>query len=226
MSKSRGNVQTPDEYVAQYGADTLRLFLMFLGPWTQGSDWDASGIEGVHRFLNRVWTVALSEAGDGPRDRTIDRKLHRTIKKVTDDLAAYHFNTAIAAMMELCNDLQHAHGPSRSDAVATLILLLAPFAPYLTEELWQRRGGTGSVHRQAWPAYDAGLAAAEEVTLVIQIDGKIRDRVTAPAGLSDEEAERLAVASPRVGAALNGRDIARVVVVPDRIVNVVTRRRS
>ena len=160
MSKSRGNVQTPDEYVAIYGADTLRLFLMFLGPWTQGSDWDASGIEGVHRFLNRVWMLGLTDPGAGPRDRAIDRALHRTIAKVTADLETYHFNTAIAAMMELSNALQHASGPSRADAVDKLILLLAPFAPHIAEELWHRRGGTGTVHRQTWPAYDATLAAA------------------------------------------------------------------
>ena len=226
MSKSRGNVQTPDEYVAIYGADTLRLFLMFLGPWTQGSDWDASGIEGVHRFLNRVWMLGLTDPGAGPRDRAIDRALHRTIAKVTADLETYHFNTAIAAMMELSNALQHASGPSRADAVDKLILLLAPFAPHIAEELWHRRGGTGTVHRQTWPAYDATLAAADEITLVIQIDGKVRERIPAPAGMSIARAEELARANPKVRAALTGRDVDRVVVVPDRIVNIVTRRRS
>ena len=226
MSKSRGNVQTPDEYVAIYGADTLRLFLMFLGPWTQGSDWDASGIEGVHRFLNRAWMLGLTDPGAGPRDRAIDRALHRTIAKVTADLETYHFNTAIAAMMELSNALQHASGPSRADAVDKLILLLAPFAPHIAEELWHRRGGTGTVHRQTWPAYDATLAAADEITLVIQIDGKVRERIPAPAGMSIARAEELARANPKVRAALTGRDVDRVVVVPDRIVNIVTRRRS
>ena len=226
MSKSRGNVQTPDEYVAIYGADTLRLFLMFLGPWTQGSDWDASGIEGVHRFLNRAWMLGLTDPGAGPRDRAIDRALHRTIAKVTADLETYHFNTAIAAMMELSNALQHASGPSRADAVDKLILLLAPFAPHIAEELWHRRGGTGTVHRQSWPAYDATLAAADEITLVIQIDGKVRERIPAPAGMSIARAEELARANPKVRAALTGRDVDRVVVVPDRIVNIVTRRRS
>jgi len=226
MSKSRGNVQTPDEYVAKYGADTLRLFMMFLGPWTEGADWDASGIEGVHRFLNRVWTLGLSEPGDGPRDRAIDHAVHHTVEKVTEDLAAYRFNTAIAAMMELSNALQHASGPSRREGVRALTLLLAPFAPYLSEELWHRWGQAGSIHAQAWPTFDPALAAPEEVTLVVQVDGKVRDRLTVPAGLSKPAASDAALASPRAKAALDGRDVDRVVVVPDRLVNIVTRRRS
>jgi len=226
MSKSRGNVQAPDEYVARYGADTLRMFLMFMGPWAEGSDWDPSGIEGVHRFLNRVWTIALGEAGDGPRDRAIDRALHRTIQKVTEDLEAYHFNTAIAAMMELANALQHARGPSRAEAAEKLILLLAPFAPYITEELWERRGGSGSVHQQSWPTFDPALAAADQVTLVIQVDGKLRDRVTAPAGLPQLAAEQMALSSGKAKAALDGREVDRIVFVQDRLVNIVTRPRS
>src|SRR5947209_813140 len=160
MSKSRGNVQTPDAYVEKYGADTLRLFMMFMGPWVDGADWDASGIEGVHRFLRRVWEMAQSEAEPpGRRDPDVDRAVHRTIAKVTEDLQTYSFNTAVAAMMELSNVLQHATGPSRDEGVATLLLLLAPFAPYMTEELWERRGGRGSIHRQTWPAFDPAIAA-------------------------------------------------------------------
>ena len=159
MSKSRGNVQTPDEYVKQYGADTLRLFMMFMGPWVDGADWDASGIEGVHRFLWRVWELGLTDAEPtGARDVDVDGAVHRTIKKVTEDLGIEHFNTAVAAMMELANTLQHAHGPSRNDGVATLVLLLAPFAPHMTEELWQRRGGSGSVPFSA--AFTLALASA------------------------------------------------------------------
>ena len=227
MSKSRGNVQTPDAYVEKYGADTLRLFMMFMGPWVDGADWDASGIEGVHRFLRRVWEMAQAEAQPaGPKDADVDRAVHRTIAKVTEDLQTYSFNTAVAAMMELSNALQHATGPSRDEGVATLLLLLAPFAPYMTEELWERRGGRGSVHRQTWPAFDPAIAAANEVTIVIQIDGKVRDRITAPAGIAQTAAEKLAVASPKVKAALDGQKPARTIFVPDRLVNFVTRRRS
>ena len=224
MSKSRGNVQPPDEYVAKYGADTLRLFMMFMGPWTQGSDWNAEGIEGVHRFLNRVWTIALSQPGDGPRVEGIDRLLHRTIAKVTADVDAYHFNTAIAAMMELTNELQHAHGPSRAEATEKLILMLAPFAPYITEELWERRGGTESVHRQSWPVFDPAMATLEEITLIVQVDGKVRDRINARAGLPESELQKIALASQKAKAALDGRTVDRTIIVPDRLVNIVTRR--
>jgi leucyl-tRNA synthetase len=173
-----------------------------------------------------VWAIALGEAGEGPRDRAIDQALHRTIQKVTGDLEGYHFNTAIAAMMELANALQHARGPSRAEAAAKLILLLAPFAPYITEELWERRGGSGSVHQQSWPAFDPALVAAEEITLVIQVDGKVRDRVTAAAGLPEAAARDIALASSKAKAALDGREVGRIVFVPDRLVNIVTRRRS
>jgi leucyl-tRNA synthetase len=227
MSKSRGNVETPDAYVERYGADTLRLFMMFMGPWVDGADWDASGIEGVHRFLRRVWDMAQSEAEPaGPRDRDVDRVVHRTIAKVTDDLQTYSFNTAVAAMMELSNTLQRATGPSRDEGVSTLLLLLAPFAPYMTEELWERRGGRGSIHRQSWPPFDQAIAAESEVTLVVQIDGKVRDRITAPAGISQADAEKLAMASPKVRTALDGREPARTIFVPDRLVSFVTRRPS
>jgi leucyl-tRNA synthetase len=227
MSKSRGNVQTPDAYVEKYGADTLRLFMMFMGPWVDGADWDASGIEGVHRFLRRVWEMAQAEAQPvGTRDPDVDRAVHRTIAKVTEDLQTYSFNTAVAAMMELSNALQRATGPSRDAGVATLLLLMAPFAPYMTEELWDRRGGRGSVHQQSWPAFDPAMAAAREVTLVVQIDGKVRERIIAPAGISKPAAEELALASPKVKAALDGRVIERKIVVPDRLVNIVTKQRS
>jgi leucyl-tRNA synthetase len=227
MSKSRGNVQTPDAYVEKYGADTLRLFMMFMGPWVDGADWDASGIEGVHRFLRRVWEIAQAEAQPpGPRDPDVDRTVHRTIAKVTEDLQTYSFNTAVAAMMELSNALQHATGPSRDEGVSTLLLLLAPFAPYVTEELWERRGGRDSVHRQGWPVFDPSIAAAKEVTLVVQIDGRVRERVTAPAGIPQPAAEKLALASPKVKAALDGREPDRTIFVPDRLVNFVTKPRS
>ncbi|HYU02316.1 MAG TPA: leucine--tRNA ligase, partial [Jatrophihabitantaceae bacterium] len=141
MSKSRGNVQAPDEYVRRYGADTVRLFVMFMGPWTEGNDWDGAGIEGTSRFLHRVWTLGVTERpGAGPRDADLDRAVQRTIKKVTEDLEAYHFNTAVAALMELSTATFHASGPSRDDATDALVLLLAPFAPHIAEELWQRRG--------------------------------------------------------------------------------------
>jgi leucyl-tRNA synthetase len=227
MSKSRGNVKAPDAYIARYGADTLRLFMMFMGPWTAGADWDASGIEGTSRFLHRVWELALSTtAADGPRDKDVDAQVQRTIKKVTDDLEQYHFNTAVAALMELTRTLQHADGPSRADGVRTLVLLLAPLAPHITEELWERLGGRRSVHAENWPEYDPALATAREITLVVQVDGKTRDRISAPAGLSKGAAEEIALSSEPARKAMGGRTPERVVVVPDRLVNIVTGRQA
>ncbi|MBI3522276.1 MAG: leucine--tRNA ligase [Chloroflexi bacterium] len=226
MSKSRGNVVAPDEYIARYGADTLRLFIMFMGPWTMGNDWDASGIEGTFRFLHRVWGLALTErASGGERTPDLDRATQRTIKKVTEDLEAYHFNTAIAAMMELSTAIFHASGPSRDDATDALVLLLAPFAPHISEELWQRRGGTGSVHRQEWPRYNDALTREREVTLVVQVDGRLRDRLTAPAGLTEQQSRELALASERVRSLLMERSVVKVIVVPDRLVSIVTAKR-
>ena len=224
MSKSRGNVKSPDEYTSRYGADTLRLFMMFLGPWTQGADWDAAGIDGCHRFLRRVWELGVSQRhGDGDRDVEVDRATHRSLKKVTADLQTYAFNTAIAAMMELSNTLQKASGPSRDDGIDALILMLAPFAPYIAEELWHRRGGTGSVHRQAWPAFDPTLAAATEVTIVVQVDGKVRDRITMPAGTSEDALRSAALGSEKVQNALSGATPTKLIIVRDRLVSIVTR---
>jgi len=224
MSKSRGNVKSPDEYTERYGADTVRLFMMFLGPWTQGADWDAAGIDGCHRFLRRVWDLGVApRQPTGPRDEAVDRAVHATIRKVTADLGDYAFNTAIAAMMELSNTLQKASGPSRDDGVDALVLLLAPFAPYISEELWHRRGGSESVHTQSWPAYDPRLAVATEVTIVVQIDGKVRDRMTVPAGTSERELEARALASERVRSLIGARKPTKVIVVPDRLVSIVTR---
>ncbi len=222
MSKSRGNVEAPDAYVAQYGADTLRLFMGFMGPWTAGADWDASGIEGVHRFLHRVWEVATTPASAGERDADLDGAVQRTIAKVTTDLESYHFNTAISALMELTRALLHAHGPSREDGVQALLLLLAPLAPHIAEELWERRGASTSIHLERWPSFDAATAARREVTIVFQVDGRVRDRVSAPAGLGDAAAKELALASQKVQASIGGRPVASVIVVPDRLVNLVT----
>jgi len=224
MSKSRGNVQTPDEYVKRYGADTLRLFMMFMGPWVDGADWDASGIEGVHRFLRRVWDMASADRQPaGPREAELDRKVQRAIKRVTEDVRTYSFNTAVAAMMELSNALQKGAGPSRDEGIATIVLLLAPFAPHMTDELWHKRGGQGSVHQQRWPTYDELIAAPAELTIVVQVNGKLRDRIVAPAGSSEDALRSAALASPKVRAALAGSSPKKVIVVADRLVSIVTR---
>jgi leucyl-tRNA synthetase len=243
MSKSRGNVQSPDELSARYGADTVRAFLMFIGPWDQGGPWNAAGIEGVHRWLARVWHVAASNDAVAPPAadetlgtpdelrRALRRATHRTIDSVTEDYEAMRFNTAVAHLMGLTNALVRAResGLAGTDAfdegIRTLLLLLAPIAPYVSEELWARRGGSYSVHRQSWPASDPVLAALDTIELPVQVDGKLRDRLIVPRDTSPERIEELALASERVQAYLAGRAPQRIIQVPGKLVNVVTPRR-
>jgi leucyl-tRNA synthetase len=236
MSKSRGNVVNPDELVARYGSDAVRLFLMFIGPWDQGGPWNPMGIEGVHRFLGRVWHLALPEpegghAGalaDEELERALRRATHATIAGVTADLEAFRFNTAVAKLMELANAIQHARdagiGGSRglTEAVDTLLLLLAPAAPHVTEELWARRGREYSIHAQAWPEADPALEVADTIELPVQVDGKLRDRLVVTADTPAGEIERLALASEHVQRYLTGRAPRRVIQVPGKMVNIVT----
>jgi leucyl-tRNA synthetase len=233
MSKSRGNVVDPDDLVARLGADTVRLYLMFIGPWSQGGPWSSRGVAGVQRFLQRVWAL-VTETLDVPVDtaedeqaRALRRLVHWTIKQVTDDFETFSFNTAIARMMELVNELSRLREtavvrmPVWREALETLVLLLAPGAPHLAEELWQRLGKPYSVHQQSWPAYDPALAAEETVELVIQVNGRVRDRLMVPAAIDEDEAVARARELERVQAYLAGKRIERVVYVPGRLVNFV-----
>jgi leucyl-tRNA synthetase len=262
MSKSRGNVANPDELVARYGSDVVRLFLMFIGPWDQGGPWNASGIEGIHRFLGRVWTQAQPEparrvggsplpgipaqslAGEPPGSggpaadqllgtieelsRALRRATHVTIRGVGEDYADFHFNTAISKLMELSNaigkarDTGLAGSAAYDEAIEALLLLLAPAAPHIAEELWSRRGKAYSIHLQEWPTFDVALATADTLELPVQVDGKLRDRLVVAADTPTEEIERLALASERVQAYLDGRPPRRVVQIPGRLVNIVT----
>ena len=236
MSKSRGNVVAPDDFVQSVGADAVRCYLMFLGPWDQGGEWSDAGINGMSRWLNRVWDIARRDDADlaaGPIDENEERDLarltHKTIRKVGEDLERFKFNTALAALMEYTNALnQHwerkAVSSHRwSDAVENLLLLLAPMAPHVTEELWEQTGRAYSVHRQIWPEWDPDLAADEVVTLVVQVNGRVRDKLEVPADVSEEEAKAHALASSRVQAHVEGKEVARMVYVPGRLVNVVVR---
>ncbi len=234
MSKSKGNVVAPDELVAQYGADTVRAYLMFAFRWDQGGPWDSKGIGGVHRWLHRVWYLILDEP-NVTREATEDeikalrRKTHQTIKRVTQDMEEFAFNTAIAALMELTNLMQKlketsaVHTEAWTEARDTLILLMAPFTPHIAEELWVRTGHPYSVHQQSWPTWDEELTKEETITLVVQVNGKVRDKIPAPAGLTEEEAKRLALASPKVQKHLNGKEIRRVIFAQGRILNLVVK---
>jgi leucyl-tRNA synthetase len=230
MSKSRGNVVNPDDLTSRFGSDTVRCFLMFIGPWDQGGPWNPSSIEGVHRFLGRVWGVAQAagSGGDAGEGRSLRQAAHRAIKEVGEDYAKFHFNTALSKLMELTNAVGSARedGLAGTDAYAeavdTLLLLLAPMAPHITEELWSRRGKPYSIHQQVWPTFDPALVATEMIELPVQVDGKLRDRLTVAPETARDEIERLALASERVQAYLKGRAPQKVVHIPGRLVNIVT----
>ncbi|MCH2315046.1 MAG: leucine--tRNA ligase [SAR202 cluster bacterium] len=234
MSKSRGNVIAPDDYVSEVGADVVRSYLMFLGPWEAGGDWSDSGINGVARWANRVWEVAnrdSSELDHSPVNensvRDVQRALHKTIKKVSDDMDSFKFNTAIASLMELTNTLTQAWERSDltsdawNEAVSNLVAMMAPITPYLSEELWEATGHESSVHTQSWPEWDESLAADETITLVVQVNGRLRDRIEVPVGIEEDTAKETALSSPKIQPHIEGKDVSKVIYVPGRLVNIV-----
>ncbi len=235
MSKSRGNVVAPDEYVHELGADVVRLYLMFMGPWEGGGDWSDSGINGVARWVNRFWDICLRDTGalpgsEGTSDRAIVRKTHQTIRSVIEGLERFKYNTAIAAMMELTNEMGPAYDAGSvsrgawNEAVEALLLLLAPMGPHLAEELWERTGHEYSVHNQPLPEWEEALAAIEEATLVVQVNGKVRDRIAVPASISEGDAKEAALTSQKVLAWTDGKSVDKVVFVPGRyLVSVVVK---
>lgn len=231
MSKSRGNVIPPDELVARYGADAVRAFLMFFARWDMGAPWNSSGIDGTVRWLRRVWS-AVNEPGEphDPKPETLTslrRKVHQTLRQVTRDFEKFEFNTIVSALMELMNDMYKAREAGAggteewNEAIHLYILMLAPVCPHLAEELWERIGMKYSVHTQAWPEVDKAAAADLEITLIVQVNGKLRDRITVPASIDDETAKSLALASPSVQKMLAGRPPRQVILVPKRLVNIV-----
>jgi leucyl-tRNA synthetase len=224
ISKSRGQTVNPDAYIDRYGADVFRTYMLFMGPYEAGGDFSDTGIGGVVRFLHRVytlvssWTEAAREAGlPAPRARV----LHGTIMHVTRDIEALKYNTAIAALMKYMNMLAAAPDIARAELDA-LSRMLAPFAPFLAEELWERLGGTGSIHTQPWPEADKAALADEVETIVIQVDGRVRDRIELPTGLQEAEVASRAAETARVRSFLQGRSVRTVVHVPGRLINFVT----
>jgi leucyl-tRNA synthetase len=235
MSKSRGNVIAPDDLVRRYGADVVRTYLMFFARWDLGGPWDSQGIRGSQRFVDDVWNLIVEPvpAADGTASeeevRALRRVVHQTIKKVTEDIEEFGFNTAIAALMSLRNEMKSAketplaHTPAWDEAVENLLLLMAPFTPHITEELWHRIGHEHSIHLESWPIYDPEVAAEETITLVVQVNGRVRDRIEVAAGISDAEAERLARESEAVERHVGDKQIVKIIVVPGRLVNVVAK---
>jgi leucyl-tRNA synthetase len=251
MSKSRGNVEDPDQLVAQYGADTVRLFLMFMGPWDQGGPWSPTGIGGVHRFLNRVWTLAMDphgrehgdpESGKLPPGESaadaaaaIRAAAHRTLRDVTEDYEGFRFNTMVAKLMELSNTLYRYRGSEVAgdsewdEAMRLLLLMLAPAAPHLTEEIWARQAEAASrewtsIHTEAWPVVDESAIVVSVREVPVQINGKLRDRIVVAADATPEQLEAEVLASPKIAAILDGRRPDRIIAAGGgKLVNIVLR---
>jgi leucyl-tRNA synthetase len=221
MSKSRGNVVIPDEYVDRWGADTFRTYLMFLGPYEEGGDFRDQSIAGVRRFLDRLWTSAIEARRTGDADPTVLRKLHQTIKKVTDDVPRLQYNTAVAAMMEYINVVRAKERNPHIDEVLPLVRLVSPFAPHIAEELWERcGGGTTSIFDAGWPTYDAALAAEELVTIAVQVNGKLRGTIRVAPDIGQEGAVAAALADPAIAKFVPGQP-KKVIYVPGRLLNAV-----
>jgi leucyl-tRNA synthetase len=237
MSKSKGNVVAPEPFLEKYGSDVFRCFLMFSGDYRQGGDWSDAGIAGIERFIARVWRLGKAiQTGQTSDEREIrvevDRKLHQTIKAVTEDLADFHFNTALARLMELNNavyqwvgsDLKHVtRSPAVVQVAETFTRLLAPFAPHLAEEVWEMLGHKQTVFNELWPQFDPEKAKEDQVTVAVQVNGKLRDTVTVARDLPEDQMAELASNLDKVRAILDGKKIVKTIVVPNRIVNLVVK---
>lgn len=234
MSKSRGNVVSPDKFITQYGSDTFRMYLMFMGSYQEGGDWSDEGIVGIFRFLKRVWRLVHLIKKDQPRSdeppgKNLERIMHHTIKHVGQDLNRFHFNTAISRIMEFVNALYLYIGekpPEKrsqrflTEAMSTLVLLIAPFAPHLGEELWETLGNKQSVFLHKWPHYNPKLLHREVITIIAQVNGKVRARIQVPADISDEDLKKKVLSEQRI-ISYTEKGLKRVVVVPGKLVNVV-----
>ena len=228
MSKSRGNVINPDDVVAEYGADSMRLYEMFMGPLEATKPWSMNGVEGVHRFLQRAWRMMIDpETGelldsvqDAQADEATERVLHQTIKKVTEDVEGFAFNTAISQMMIFINHINKQTVRPKA-TMEQFTLILSPFAPHIAEELWQRLGHTDSLAYEPWPAFDADKTKEKEIELAVQIRGKIKDKITIAADATEEHIQQMALASEKVQAALDGKEPKKIIVIKSRLVNIV-----
>jgi leucyl-tRNA synthetase len=223
MSKSRGNVVNPDDVIREYGADTLRLYEMFLGPLEAEKPWKTQGIQGPFRFLERAWRLLEKEIADGvPVPEELDRIRHKTVRFVGERIDKLEFNTAISQLMIFLNELVKADRLDKG-LVKDFVRLLHPFAPFITEEMWERLGGKPPVLSEKWPSFDPAKTADDTVNMVVQVNGKLRDTIPVPRSIAKEEMEKLALASEKVRQKLEGQAVVRVVVVPGKLVNIVVR---
>jgi leucyl-tRNA synthetase len=232
MSKSKGNVVGADMLADQLGADTARMFVLFAAPPEKEVDWRIEGAEGIYRFLGRVYRFTTRNAGlgaaQGAADRKVLRKLHQTIRKITEDFETrWHFNTCIASIMELVNLLYAEEAGISANAMPEILekmaLMLAPFAPYLAQEMWEELGHDGPIFRQSWPAFDPELAKEEGAEVVVQVNGKLRSRINVPFGTPQDELIARSTADEKIKPCLNGKQIVKIVVVPDKLVNIVVK---
>jgi leucyl-tRNA synthetase len=239
MSKSKGNVVTPDSVVERYGADTLRVYLCFMAPFEDDVVWSDRDITGAHRFLLKLWRLALKDplaidvkpeelAAAAGAELALVKLAHRTVKQVTGEFERLHFNTAVARLMELLNEMGshlegHGRTPALRFALGRLVTCLAPIAPHVTEEIWQSCGGAGSVHRQRWPGWDEALAAEDLIEIPVQVNGKLRDRFQASRTVTEAEALAAARAIPKIAAELGGKQVVKAIFVPGRLVNFVVK---
>ena len=231
MSKSRGNVVDPDEQVRLYGADTVRAYLMFGYRWEDGGPWDPGNIQGSHRWLGRVWSIFLEEGDKGKRyesmERDLRRKVHQTLQSVTADFKNFNFNTIISSLMKLLNDMvtfKDAGGWGSDvweESVDIYLRMMAPAVPHIAEELWVRLGKPYSIHQQKWPEVDQDAVKEEEFELVIQVNGKLRDKRNVPVTISEEKAKELAMESDHVQKFLKGKKPKKLIYVPGRLINIV-----
>jgi len=222
MSKSKGNVVNPDEVVEKYGADVFRTYEMFIGPFDADAPWDTRSIEGVRRFLDKVWRLYQEKEMQNAKFKMtieLETLLNQTIKKVGDDIESMDFNTAVSAMMILENALSDA-GTVPADAKEAFLKILAPFAPHLCEELWHRLGHETSIHLEPWPAYDPAKTKTKTFELVVQVNGKVRDKMVVPTDIAEEEAKKLALASEKVKPYIRGKAPQKVVYVKGRLVSI------
>jgi len=231
MSKSRGNVVSPDDLVGRYGADTVRAYLMFFARWDMGAPWNSSGIEGTSRWIRRVWTLFNEPVRKGKAEpevmRSLRRKLHQTLRQVTHDFDTFEFNTIVSGLMELLNEMLRAReqgasgSPEWQEALDIYLRMMAPVTPHIAEEIWAKLGKPYSVHMQPWPVVDETAAAEEMITLVIQVNGKLRDRIEVPASISEDEVKTIALESPSVKRYLENQSPRKVIVVAGKLVNIV-----
>jgi leucyl-tRNA synthetase len=229
MSKSRGNVVNPDKVIAEHGADSMRLYEMFMGPLEAVKPWSMQGVEGVHRFLQKLWRLAVDKdtgelcgAVRGARaDEATIRLLNQTIKKVGDDIESFGFNTAISAMMIFVNHLTKLTVVPKA-GVEKLVLVLAPFAPHVAEELWEKLGHAESLAYESWPEYDEELIKEKEIELAVQVNGKIKDKIVVAANADDEIIKSEVLISVKVQAAMAGKEAKKIIVVKPRIVSIIT----